>query len=80
MTHIFRINSGNNAAVNGAGCLGLCVTGPGVRKRSKTVKEVKKKPKPKKTKSKSGQSGKKKKASSVCDVFLVRAGSSSTLL
>uniref|UniRef100_A0A669C7C1 Chromodomain helicase DNA binding protein 5 n=1 Tax=Oreochromis niloticus TaxID=8128 RepID=A0A669C7C1_ORENI len=39
---------------------------PGVRKRSKTVKEVKKKPKPKKTKSKSGQSGKKKKASSVC--------------
>uniref|UniRef100_A0A4W6EIP3 Chromodomain helicase DNA binding protein 5 n=1 Tax=Lates calcarifer TaxID=8187 RepID=A0A4W6EIP3_LATCA len=45
--------------------------GPGVRKRSKTVKEVKKKPKPKKTKSKSGQSGKKKKASSVCLVFLL---------
>lgn len=40
-----------------------------MRKRSKSVKEVKKKPKPKKTKSKSGQSGKKKKASSVCLVF-----------
>uniref|UniRef100_A0A3B4F1L2 Chromodomain helicase DNA binding protein 5 n=1 Tax=Pundamilia nyererei TaxID=303518 RepID=A0A3B4F1L2_9CICH len=43
---------------------------PGVRKRSKTVKEVKKKPKPKKTKSKSGQSGKKKKASSSEEDFL----------
>uniref|UniRef100_A0A3Q4H4F1 Chromodomain-helicase-DNA-binding protein 5-like n=1 Tax=Neolamprologus brichardi TaxID=32507 RepID=A0A3Q4H4F1_NEOBR len=43
---------------------------PGVRKKSKTVKEVKKKPKPKKTKSKSGQSGKKKKASSSEEDFL----------
>lgn len=38
------------------------------------MKEVKKKPKPKKTKSKLGQSGKKKKASSVCPVFLIYAG------
>ncbi|XP_061833610.1 chromodomain-helicase-DNA-binding protein 5 isoform X1 [Nerophis lumbriciformis] len=44
--------------------------GPGVRKRSKTVKDVKKKVKPKKTKSKSGQSGKKKKASSSEEDFL----------
>uniref|UniRef100_A0A7N6B1M1 DNA helicase n=1 Tax=Anabas testudineus TaxID=64144 RepID=A0A7N6B1M1_ANATE len=51
----------------------LCVAGPGVRKRNKTVKEVKKKPKPKKTKSKSGQSGKKKKASSVHFVFLLHS-------
>lgn len=43
----------------------LSALGPGVRKKSKTLKEVKKKPKPKKTKSKTGQSGKKKKASSV---------------
>ncbi|XP_054640028.1 chromodomain-helicase-DNA-binding protein 5 isoform X2 [Dunckerocampus dactyliophorus] len=44
--------------------------GPGVRKRCKTVKDVKKKVKPKKTKSKSGQSGKKKKASSSEEDFL----------
>ncbi|XP_058487338.1 chromodomain-helicase-DNA-binding protein 5 isoform X2 [Solea solea] len=44
--------------------------GPGVRKRSKSVKELKKKPKSKKTKSKLGQSGKKKKASSSEEDFL----------
>ncbi|XP_023811077.1 chromodomain-helicase-DNA-binding protein 5 isoform X2 [Oryzias latipes] len=44
--------------------------GPGVRKRSKAVKDLKKKAKPKKTKSKSGQSGKKKKASSSEEDFL----------
>ncbi|CAL8336918.1 unnamed protein product [Merluccius merluccius] len=46
----------------------MCLSGPGVRKKSKSVKEVKKKAKPKKTKSKSG--GKKKKASSSEDDFL----------
>uniref|UniRef100_A0A8C5D456 Chromodomain-helicase-DNA-binding protein 5-like n=1 Tax=Gouania willdenowi TaxID=441366 RepID=A0A8C5D456_GOUWI len=44
--------------------------GPGVRKKSKPVKEVKKKAKPKKTKSKLGHSVKKKKASSVSLVVI----------
>lgn len=65
--HIFSNDSENSASDVSA----LCVSGPGVRKRSKAVKEVKKKPKPKKTKSKSGQSGKKKKASSVRLVLLI---------
>lgn len=47
----------------------VCILGPGVRKKNKTVKDAKKKSKPKKSKSKLGQSGKKKKASSVC-VFI----------